>query len=983
MNKIILKDPFIMPDVDEVITISTYGSEGLLPNCWLWNDSVGYLEVLKYNKADNSVTITNNGRRENAKPGTTFPGCLEFLIDAPTALSVMNNLTTCLKSDFTSPEVDKEGLMSVESTSAIREDDQIIVDRDYRYLVVQVINNTTLKVRNEGMGKDGIIKAGCNECVPVQTLNNLLCCPIPTGDLTSTTNLITVTNGADVLLDDASLTLDNDLSKYNNATSKFITLNDVPRGTLSSLSSLISINNGTNNVLANISLNLDTDLSKYDNTTSEFLSTTDKKNIVSSSSLISISGGTGATLETVTLDLDNDLSLYDNTTSRFLSESDKRDLTSNSSLITVTNGTGSTLKNASLSLNTDLSLYDNTTSSFLSTSDKKNLTSTSPIITINNGTGTTLENTSISINTDLSQYDNSVSQFITAGGLASGSLSSNTSVLTVYNGADSILTNVALELDTDLSQYDNSVSKFITLNDIPTLPTVNNATLTLRAYPGDTGGGTFTANASTDVTINMFTHFREHYHQNVGGNYTAWEPIAGSMSPDSDKFYLGISTIPFDSAYINRIERASSFIELPTNGNDLIINCGSAGTQDVSYGEIYFKIGGGTKFSIYGDKLICGENLITNNNKTLGDTNNHWNTAYIDRIANTLNIDDAIKIEHFTGNTGYITSYNSSESLVLGFIDSDPNTIDTKILIDPSTHYIHVNDISNNSKTYISGSIIEEVYGNAACIYAKSSTESFLLGSNLNTASLNIRNAFSYLYLAPTASSNIELKNKNNIEGAGILFTIGQGSFAKFEQRSYLTTPYGSGELVYYAFNPNEADCGSIGKKDAYWHTAYIRDVYAQNLFGVNNSWDGAGGNIGGSTNKWNNVYAVNLNGAVSPSSDIKKKENIVERRTEKSPVKSLDTILKLKTYNYVLKEDITKQERIGIMAQELREVEPVLVVNKAEEGSKDEDLYYDLTGFVTVIMEAVQELAQDVADLKKALTKGDDNEYKEVSEEK
>lgn len=69
-----------------------------------------------------------------------------------------------------------------------------------------------------------------------------------TADITGDT-LITVGNGTNVALGSTSvtLTLDNDLSKYNNTTSGFITSSDIP------------------------ALPSDTDLSNYDNTTSAFI----------------------------------------------------------------------------------------------------------------------------------------------------------------------------------------------------------------------------------------------------------------------------------------------------------------------------------------------------------------------------------------------------------------------------------------------------------------------------------------------------------------------------------------------------------------------------------------------------------------------------------------------------------------------------------------------------------------------------------------
>ena len=467
-NKIKILDSFILPDEDELFEVVVSDSRGLTPNCWIWNESVGYLEVVKYSIYKLTITLKNLGRRENAKSGTEFPSCMEFLITAPSALDPYNPLSTCLAADFNSPAVGNEAYMSVSSTYVIKVDDQIIVDSDYRYSVTQVVNATTLKVKNEGLGKEGIIEVGCDSCVPVQVVSKLNCCPIPSGDLTSNTFVLSVNNGYDVLLDNASLTLDIDLSKYDNTTSEFITLSDIPRGTLSSVTSLIGVTGGASNVLGNISLLLDTDLSKYDNTTSGYITLGDvpRGTLSSDSSLITVLGGVNNVLDNIELDLDTDLSKYNNTNSQFLSSSDKKNLTSTTSVLSVTNGTGATLENASVTLDTDLSKYDNSTSEFLSETDKKNLTSNTVVLAVSNGSGATLENTSLTLDTDLSKYDNSNSQFVSLSGLPSGDINSNTSVLSVGGGTGATLSNVSLTLDTDLSKYDNSTSEFITDADL-------------------------------------------------------------------------------------------------------------------------------------------------------------------------------------------------------------------------------------------------------------------------------------------------------------------------------------------------------------------------------------------------------------------------------------------------------------------------------------------------------------------------------------
>ena len=246
-NKLIVKDPFEMPAVDDTAVLVLRECADLVPHCWIWNESVGYLEVVEYSGYDIYVTVKNVGMKENATSGTIFPSCMEFLITAPNATPIIDNTVTCLRADFNSPTVGQTALMSVDSTSAIRTGDLIIVDTRYQYLVTEIINEHTMKVLNEEKGKEGgVINVNCNECVPVKIFESTHCCEALQEQVDdiynrlntkksitpATDSLISVANGNQVLTDafnDVVLNVDTDLSKYDNTVSRFITLNDIPQ----------------------------------------------------------------------------------------------------------------------------------------------------------------------------------------------------------------------------------------------------------------------------------------------------------------------------------------------------------------------------------------------------------------------------------------------------------------------------------------------------------------------------------------------------------------------------------------------------------------------------------------------------------------------------------------------------------------------------------------------------------------------------------
>ena len=268
-HKLIIKDPFEMPAVDDTTVLVLRECADLVPHCWIWNESVGYLEVVSYSGYDIYVTVKNVGMKENATSGTIFPSCMEFLITAPNATPIIDNTVTCLRADFKCPTVGQESLMSVDSTSAIRKGDLIIVDTRYQYLVTEIINEHTMKVLNEEKGKEGgVINVNCNECVPVKIFESTHCCEALQEQVDdiynrldtkksitpATDSLISVANGSQVLTDafnDVVLDVDTDLSKYDNTVSRFITSNDIP------------------------SLPNDIDLSHYDNTVSRFITSSD------------------------------------------------------------------------------------------------------------------------------------------------------------------------------------------------------------------------------------------------------------------------------------------------------------------------------------------------------------------------------------------------------------------------------------------------------------------------------------------------------------------------------------------------------------------------------------------------------------------------------------------------------------------------------------------------------------------------------------
>lgn len=166
-----VSDTWAMPAVNDVTILIIPKCNNILPGSWLWNTTVGYLEVVKYNNYTGETVVKNTGVTGNVAPDTVIPSCMDFVVTAPVLIDNISDDVTCLIADFVSPDVGSTGLMSVRSTANLRKDYILAIDI-YQYQVVEVIDNATIKVLNFGLGKTGVIDAPCDgSCLPVRVIN--------------------------------------------------------------------------------------------------------------------------------------------------------------------------------------------------------------------------------------------------------------------------------------------------------------------------------------------------------------------------------------------------------------------------------------------------------------------------------------------------------------------------------------------------------------------------------------------------------------------------------------------------------------------------------------------------------------------------------------------------------------------------------------------------------------------------------------------
>ena len=104
----------------------------------------------------------------------------------------------------------------------------------------------------------------------------------------------------------------------------------------------------------------------------------------------------------------------------------------------------------------------------------------------------------------------------------------------------------------------------------------------------------------------------------------------------------------------------------------------------------------------------------------------------------------------------------------------------------------------------------------------------------------------------------------------------------------------------------------------------------------------------------------LKCNVAWQVGSDRKLKENIIPLEDN-----TLSKVLQLNPVRFTLKDDIDKKERIGFIAQEVEALYPEYVtVSVDNEG--EETRYLDYSQMVSILCKAIQELKQEIEELKK-----------------
>ena len=185
--------------------------------------------------------------------------------------------------------------------------------------------------------------------------------------------------------------------------------------------------------------------------------------------------------------------------------------------------------------------------------------------------------------------------------------------------------------------------------------------------------------------------------------------------------------------------------------------------------------------------------------------------------------------------------------------------------------------------------------------------------------------------------------NLNKTQGYGNI-TVNTGQYSTFQvrQKSYTGSTHYDTMTFQYPTSNNKYISIDI---QCPYGGVNIQTDNALNLVG-----DGVqvGGPSGADVINGLNVQGdIRATGTITPGSDRKLKEDI--RPLEDGVI---DKIMKLKPSRYVLRDDETKKEQIGFIAQEVEEVFPEFVV-EGKDGTK----YLDYMKMTAILCKAIQEL--------------------------
>lgn len=152
-----IEDSFQMPACGQSAQLRIVGLVAIAVPSYIWNQAVGYLQVIAFNAYDNIITVQNNCQTGNASPGTSFPACTLFVVTDPPAVASGSSQTGCFVGEpgFTAPPVSPAVgsciLIAVTCVNNLAVNKNVGIGSGY-YRVNAIPDSTHIEICNEGGG---------------------------------------------------------------------------------------------------------------------------------------------------------------------------------------------------------------------------------------------------------------------------------------------------------------------------------------------------------------------------------------------------------------------------------------------------------------------------------------------------------------------------------------------------------------------------------------------------------------------------------------------------------------------------------------------------------------------------------------------------------------------------------------------------------------------------------------------------------------
>jgi hypothetical protein len=147
------ENSFNMPACAGSVQIKISNVQSLTVGAYLWNPSVGYLQIIAYDQTTGLITAQNNCDVGNAAAGTAFPGCLDFVVTAPPPASASGSSPTGIfvAIDFTAPNNGTCLLITVTGVDGLSVGKNVQIGSG-TYRIGAIPSATTIEICNDGAG---------------------------------------------------------------------------------------------------------------------------------------------------------------------------------------------------------------------------------------------------------------------------------------------------------------------------------------------------------------------------------------------------------------------------------------------------------------------------------------------------------------------------------------------------------------------------------------------------------------------------------------------------------------------------------------------------------------------------------------------------------------------------------------------------------------------------------------------------------------